>query len=85
MSTPNERVPPIPIDRSQRDSLEGRVLHHPRVALRALDPAMVDGLSQTQRDVLADAIVAVWQGACPSLDDGLSESAVYLRVPTAQR
>lgn len=55
-----------------------------RVALRALDPALLGGLSQAQRDVLAEAIVAALQGACPLPDEPVRDSAVYLRAPTVQ-
>lgn len=57
-----------------------------RVALRALDPASVHGLSKTQRDTVAEAIIAAFQARHPCRAYGAPcESAVYLRVPAAQK
>jgi hypothetical protein len=56
-----------------------------REPLRALDPATQVGLSDAQRDELALTIVAAWSSSCRLLDDGPSESAVYVRVVGGRR
>lgn len=45
-----------------------------RVALRALDPALVGGLSQSERDAVAEAIMIVWQRFYPFCDVGLCDA-----------
>jgi hypothetical protein len=61
-------------------------LHLDRQTLSVLDPASVDGLSKTQRDAVAEAIVAAWQPPDPgSIYDGLCESAVYIKMHAAHK
>lgn len=55
-------------------------------ALRALDPAAVNGLSELQREAVGEAIIAAWQLSDPSFGiDVPCESAVYFKVSAAHR